>query len=342
MRILAIETSCDETAAALVEDDNYKVKVITNVVASQLKTHQSTGGVVPDVAARLHSEALIGVLKQATKAKRLSYDGVAVTVGPGLIGCLLVGTSAAKTIAAVTGKPFFAINHLAGHIYSAWLGTNGPAPPELPALFVIVSGGHTELVMMRRHLYYQHLGQTRDDAAGEAFDKVARLLGLEYPGGPAISRMAGRGNPEAFTFPVPLEGEDTLDFSFSGLKAAVVHLLAKLPQPLSQHTKADLAASFEATVAKILVRQTVRALSQEPEAKTVCLVGGVAANSRLREELETTVKLNRPHCRFIAADLEYCTDNAAMIGAAAIFKHLFGKPDNWASAPIDPNLKLGA
>lgn len=343
MKILAIETSCDETAAAIVEEKNFRPVVLTSVIASQLAVHAKTGGVVPDLAARLHTEALPRVLQEATKHKRLDYDAVAVTVGPGLIGCLLVGAAAAKTVAAVTGKPFFAINHLEGHIYSAWLPSVRETPaPELPALVVIVSGGHSELVLMERHLYYQHLGSTRDDAAGEAFDKVARLLGLGYPGGPAISELARRGNEQEFGLPVPLEGEETFDFSFSGLKAAVVSLVGKLPKPLAAHTRADLAASFQATVSRIIARNTARAVQSFPEIRSVCLVGGVAANDHLRTNLERTVKQARPACHFIVPPYEYCTDNAAMIGAAALFHHLFGKADNWAGVTVDPNLKLGA
>lgn len=338
MRILAIETSCDETAAAIVEDENFKPVVHSNIVASQLKVHAKTGGVIPDVAARLHSEALPHVLKAATNNGRLDYDAIALTSGPGLIGCLLIGQAAAKTIAMVTNKPFFAINHLEGHIYSAWLAQDSP---ELPALIVVVSGGHTELVLMERHLYYKKLGATRDDAAGEAFDKVARLLGLGYPGGPAIAEIAMRGKPNEFKLPIPLQDEDTLDFSFSGLKAAVYNLVInKLPQPLAAHTKADIAASFQATVGKIIIENTIAALQGYPGVKSVCLVGGVSANRHLRSELEKAVRMIRPQVKFIVPPFEYCTDNAAMIGAAATFHHLFGHPDDWAGVEADPNLSL--
>lgn len=337
MRILAIETSCDETAAAIVEDRNYQPVVLSNVVASQMAVHAETGGVVPNIAARLHTEALPRVLKEVTKNGRLEYDAVAVTTGPGLVGCLLIGMSAAKTIAMARGLPFFSINHLEGHIYSAWLSDK---KPELPALIVIVSGGHTELVLMERHGYYQHLGRTRDDAAGEAFDKVARLLELGYPGGPILSELATHGRADAFELPIGLNENDSLEFSFSGLKGAVSHLVQKLPQPLARHTKADIAASFQKTVSETIKKKMLRAMHSYPGIQTVCLVGGVAANKHLRHTLEQAVHQNHPQVRFIVPPFEYCTDNAAMIGAAAVFRHLFGRPDNWASIEADPNLLL--
>jgi N6-L-threonylcarbamoyladenine synthase len=338
MRILAIETSCDETAAAIVEDKNYWPKVITEVVASQIDAHAESGGVIPNVAARMHVENLPAVLKKATNNQKEAYDAVAVTVGPGLIGSLLVGVAAAKTIALARDIPFFAINHMAGHVYSAWLGDK---LPELPALFVIVSGGHTELVLMERHYRFQLLGATRDDAAGEAFDKVARMLDLPYPGGPAVSKLAEHGKKDAIDFPIGLNERDNLDFSFSGLKAAVFHEIQKHPEPLSEHLRADIAASFEDTVARTISRKTVAALQSNPEVRSVCLVGGVAANKHLRVELEKAVKNARGNVSFHLAPLQYCTDNAAMIGAAAVFKHLFGKPDDWRTVEANPNLELG-
>ena len=225
MRILAIETSCDETAAAIIEERDFMPRIITNVVYSQIETHALTGGVIPEKAARMHAENLPTVLKQATNNKMEKFDAIAATVGPGLIGCLLLGVSAAKTLAYNLDLPFYGINHLEGHIYSAWLENQ---PPELPALFLIVSGGHSDLVLMERHLSYRVLGSTRDDAAGEAFDKVARLLDLPYPGGPSISKLAEKGDPNAYEFPIAMKDENTLDFSFSGLKASVTYLVSKL------------------------------------------------------------------------------------------------------------------
>lgn len=345
MKILAIETSCDETAASVVEaTEDSQLNILTSVVASQLKVHAATGGVIPDIAARLHTEALPHVLAEATKnpstllgaGKTLDYDAVAVTTGPGLIGCLLLGMSAAKTIAMVTGKPFYPINHLEGHIYSAWIDKE----PELPALIVIVSGGHAELILMEKHLSYKLLGSTRDDAAGEAFDKVARLLGLPYPGGPAISHLAKEGNDTAYKLPISLPERDSLEFSFSGLKAAVAGLVSKLDDPLPRHVKADIAASFQKTVADTIVRKTLEALRQNPAVKSVCLVGGVAANERLRVDLEQAVHQFDGKTKFFVPELKYCTDNAAMIGTAAIFHALYGQPGDWASVEADPNLAL--
>ncbi len=332
MKILAIETSCDETAAAIVEAVNFQPLVVTNVVASQMAVHAETGGVIPNVAARLHTENLPDVLQQATKSKRLDYDAVAVTVGPGLVGCLLIGMSAAKTISAVKNIPFFAINHLEGHVYSAWIGQSSGksgGPPELPALVVIVSGGHTELVLMERHLYYQHLGSTRDDAAGEAFDKVARMLGLPYPGGPAISEIAPHGDENSFPFPIGLDENDQLDFSFSGLKGAVFHQISKLPDPIPKHTVADIAASFQRTVSATIKKKMLRALQSYPGIKSVCLVGGVAANHHLRQTLEEAINQNHPNMRFIVPKFEYCTDNAAMIGAAGLRRYRAVGAGSW-------------
>jgi len=336
MRILAIETSCDETAAAVVEEKNGRLLVHTNVVFSQIATHAVTGGVVPNTAARLHSENLPKVLGLATSNRTLTYQAIAVTIGPGLIGSLLIGLSAAKTLAAIEKKPLYGINHLEGHIYSAWLGE---AVPELPTLAVIVSGGHTELVLIKRHLDYQLLGSTRDDAAGEAFDKVARLLELGYPGGPAISKLAKHGNPDAYELPISLPRKDELDFSFSGLKAATSFLLSKLPQPLPEHLRADVAASFESAVAQAIVRKTILALEKYPDVRSVCLVGGVSANQRLRAKLEQAVSGTGKR-DFFVPDPQYCTDNAAMIGAAAIYRYLFSQPDDWRTIEADPNASL--
>ncbi len=338
MRILAIETSCDETAAAIVEaTDDGKLNILTNIVASQLKTHAKTGGVIPDIAARMHTEALTHVLSQATEGKKLDFDAIAVTSGPGLIGCLLIGQSAAKTIAQVTGKPFYPINHLEGHLYSAWLGED---QPELPALIAIISGGHSELVLMKKHLSYELVGATRDDAAGEAFDKIARLLGLPYPGGPAIDHLAKEGNADAYKLPISLPEHGNLEFSFSGLKAAVAGLVSKMPDPLPRHVKADIAASFQKTVADTIVKKSVWALEKNLEVKSVCLVGGVAANEHLRVRLEQAVHIFNPEMKFFVPELNYCTDNAAMIGAAAVFHALYGQPTPWQKLMADPNQSL--
>lgn len=336
MKILAIETSCDETAAAIVEHDGQKLNVLSNVVASQMKTHAASGGVIPDVAARMHTENLPAVLAEATNNGQLTYDAVAVTTGPGLVGCLLIGLAAAKSIVLAKNIPFFAINHLEGHIYSVLLENE----VEFPVLVLIVSGGHTEMILMKKHLNYQLLGATRDDAAGEAFDKVARLLELGYPGGPAISQIAEAGDRDAFSLPIGLEEKANLEFSFSGLKAAVATKVKDWPQPMAQHLKADLAASFEKTVAETISRKTLAALAKYPEIKTVALVGGVAANKYLRTHLEQALNLAHAGLKFIVPGIDYCTDNAAMIGAAACYRHLFGQSDSWYDVQADPNLQL--
>jgi N6-L-threonylcarbamoyladenine synthase len=214
--------------------------------------------------------------------------------------------------------------------------------PELPALIAIISGGHSELVLMESHLQYKHIGATRDDAAGEAFDKVARLLGLPYPGGPAIDHLAREGNADAYKLPISLPEHGNLEFSFSGLKAAVAGLVGKLPNPIPRHIKADVAASFQKTVADTIAKKTVWALEKNPEVKSVCLVGGVAANEHLRVRLEQAVHMFNPEIKFFVPEFKYCTDNAAMIAAAACFHSLYGASTDWRKMIADPNLELGS
>src|SRR3989344_5590104 len=357
MRILAIETSCDETAAAIVEDQDFKPVVLTNIVTSQLKVHAKTGGVIPNVAARMHAEALPAVLAKATKNQKLNYDAVAVTVGPGLIGCLLQGVSAAKSIALVTGKPFFAINHMEGHIYSAWLAPSkveGLPPsefsvinsqfsiPELPALVVIVSGGHTELVLMERHLHYKLLGATRDDAAGEAFDKVARLLDLPYPGGPEIARLAKEAREKDvvpdFKFTRPMLHDKGFDFSFSGLKTAVRTLVEK-HRPLSDAMKLMIAREFENTVADVLVEKTVRAV-EEFGVATVLVGGGVSANDHIRLLLTEAFAEAGNLSALLMPPKELATDNAIMIALAGYFHAQKGEYIDPAHLTAKGNLRL--
>ena len=307
--VLGIETSCDETSAAILADGR---RVLSNVVASQDDVHAPYGGVVPELASRRHIEVIVPVVEKALAdaGVRLGdLDGIAVTYGPGLVGSLLVGCSMAKALAWVHGLPLVGVNHLEGHVYAAFLTED---PPEYPFLALVVSGGHTALYHASAPLTYRLVGQTRDDAAGEAFDKVAKLLGLGFPGGPIIQRTAERGDPRAIEFPQAQMTDGASDFSFSGIKTAV-SLYARRHTPLSDAQVADVAASFQASVVKMLVRKTVRA-ALRIGVKRVVLTGGVAANGPLRAALRAEaeqhgIRLHIPPPRL-------CTDNAAMIAAA--------------------------
>jgi len=321
LRILAIETSCDETGVAIVEDGR---RIRSNVVASQL-VHQDTGGIVPEVAAREHLRTLDVITEKALRdaGRQLSeIDAVAATVGPGLIGCLLVGANYARGLALAAGLPFVGVNHLEGHVYANWLyetedkragapEREAPPEPQLPAVVLVVSGAHSDLVLMEAHRRFRPLGRTIDDAAGEAFDKVARLLHLGFPGGPVIERIAKDGNPDAFPLPRALPA-DRFDFSFSGLKTAVLRLVRDLEKK-GDVPVADVAASFQKAITEMLAEKTARAAA-EHAVETVLLGGGVAANLALREAIARRIghplRVPRPGL---------CTDNGAMIGAAAFF-----------------------
>lgn len=344
--ILAIETSCDETAAAVVTDG---CTIRSNVIASQIDIHRRYGGVFPEVASRQHILSISTVIQEAMTQAAVDWSGVdavAVTHGPGLAGSLLVGVNTAKGMALALERPLIAVNHLEAHIYSNWLATADTLPqPQFPSLCLIVSGGHTELVLVRDHLNYEVMGRTQDDAAGEVFDKVARLLSLGYPGGPAIEQAAQRGKPDAFDLPrARLRG--TLDFSFSGLKTAVLRIVQRYTDrvqtpadaldtqlPLLTLPIADLAASFQNAVVDILVEKTCQAAERYQVAE-ILLAGGVSANSALRREM--TARAQRP---VRMPPLALCTDNAAMIGAAAYYHHRAG---HYADLDLDvlPNLRL--
>jgi N6-L-threonylcarbamoyladenine synthase len=311
MRILSVETSCDETGVAVIEDGR---RIVSNVVASQT-VHERTGGIVPEVAAREHLRQLDPVAQAALARASMTLadvDAVAATVGPGLIGALLVGANYARGLAFAAGKPFVGVNHLEGHVYANWLyeGDAAPAEPELPAVVLVVSGAHSDVVLMEDHRRFRLLGRTIDDAAGEAYDKVARLLGLGFPGGPLIEKAAREGDPKAFTLPRADVGR--YDLSFSGLKTAVLRLVreleAKGPVPV-----ADVAASFQRTINEMLAVRAARAAA-EFDVRMVMLGGGVAANLALREEITRRVSLplRVPPPRL-------CIDNGAMIGAAAFY-----------------------
>jgi N6-L-threonylcarbamoyladenine synthase len=334
-RILGIETSCDETAAAVVERGT---SVLSSVVSSQVDLHARYGGVVPEIASRAHVDLIVPVVAQAFVEAGLSevpidgepqIDAVAATYGPGLVGALLVGVSAAKALALAWEVPFIAVNHLEAHLYATLLED---PDLELPLVVLLVSGGHTLLVLMEGHGKYQVLGSTIDDAAGEAFDKVARYLGLGYPGGPAIDALSAQGDPEAIRFPRPMAGDGTYDFSFSGLKTAVVNHVRKHPEVATP----DVAAAFQEAVVDVLVTKA-QAAARAVGAKGLCLGGGVAANSRLRERfLDACVA---DGIRGFLPSRAMCTDNAAMVASAAWYRWQSDGP-----SPLDtgahPNLGI--
>lgn len=329
--ILAIETSCDETAAAVITGGRH---IKSAVVASQIDLHAQYGGVFPELASRAHAEAISAVVAKALRQAALGYDAldaIAVTQGPGLVGSLLVGINFAKGLALMTGLPLLGINHLEGHIYSLWLTADFPEP-DFPLLALIASGGHSELLLMRAHGRYQRLGGTIDDAAGEAFDKVGRVLGLPFPGGPAIERAARAGDASAYRFPIA-KTAGSYDFSFSGLKTAVMRAVTVQPSARQKRRRgaerraalradisvSDVAAGFQAALTEALAQTTKRA-AQDFEAKAVLLAGGVSANTALRQKLRQALPLPVYY-----PPLFLCTDNAAMIGAAAHWRLLAGQ-----------------
>ena len=322
-RLLGIETSCDETAAAVVEGGRV---ILSNAVASQAELHAKYGGIFPEMASRQHIKTIHTIVEEALRQAHVSLeevDAIAVTRGPGLPGSLVVGVNMAKGLVLASGLPLIGVNHLEGHLYSAWLhraGEQPPPEPEFPLVALIVSGGHTELVLMQGHLQYERLGGTLDDAAGEAFDKVARLLNLGYPGGPAIQRAAQIGDPMAFRFPRAwLEG--SWNFSFSGLKTAVLREVRKLEKHNQSLPVADMAASFQEAVVDVLVTKTLRAAEQF-QARGILIAGGVSANLALRQAIQeqAQVPVHIP-------PLYLCTDNAAMIAAAGHFRFVNGQRD---------------
>lgn len=340
--ILAIETSCDETSAAVVVKHGNIARILSNIVASQIKLHAKTGGVVPEVAAREHIKPIVPVVERAlrdARAKLQDVDAVAVTYGPGLHTALSVGLETAKALSFTLGIPLIPVNHLHGHLASTW---NNRAP-KLPALCLIVSGGHTELVLIDRQRHIKLLGATRDDAAGEAFDKVAQLLQLGYPGGPAISKLAERGNPRAFDLPRPMLEHKNFDFSFAGLKTAIRYLVEhhypKSYQLKATSSRADFCASFQAAVVDVLVAKTIRA-AQQFKPREILLAGGVAANAQLRNRLATATKKLTWKPTYRQPPLALCTDNAGMIGLAAAYLTPAPKHSAWKTVDIQPTLSI--
>ena len=353
MKILGIETSCDETAAALVADGN---RLLSNTVLSSMDLHAAYGGVVPEIAARSHIEAINPVIRQALDEAGCDWpdiDGIAVTYGAGLGGSLLIGVLTARTLAIVKNKPLYAINHVEGHVYANFL-TETSLPtytlpdeqPQFPLLALIVSGGHSQLVLFRGHFDYTLLGQTQDDAIGEAFDKVAKILGLSYPGGPSVGKKALEGNTQAFALPkARMSGK--YDFSFSGLKTAVLRLAqaqigedysfpsTKLPERLTEAQKADIAAGFQRVAIETVVDKTLLAY-EEFQPESVVIAGGVAASPELRRQLS-----GRLPCPIAYTDPKLCTDNGAMIAALGCFRAMHGQPTaDPYSLDIAPNLSM--
>ncbi len=331
---LAIETSCDETAAAVLENGR---TVLSNVVYSQIDIHENYGGVVPEIASRNHVKKISPIIDQALVEAGKTFDDldmVAVTYGPGLVGALLVGVSAAKSIAYTTGKPLVPVNHIEGHICANFI-----QHPDLEPPFVclVVSGGHTHLVHVKDYGDYDILGKTRDDAAGEAYDKVARTLGLGYPGGPKIDRLAKTGKADAITFPRVRLEKGSLDFSFSGIKSAVLNYINQQKMKQVEVVPADVAASFQAAVVDVLAEKTLLAVKQTQTDKIV-VAGGVAANSALRERLQQ--EADKKGLSYYSPSLALCTDNAAMIGCAGYYEYLKGIRGGLDLNAV-PSLKLG-
>ena len=317
--ILAIESSCDETSIAIVKNG---VEVITNIVSSQINVHELFGGVVPEIASRMHIENITIVLDQALKTSGMSMDdidAIAVTYGPGLIGSLLVGLQAAKTLSFIYNKPLVPVHHIAGHIYANNIGK----AMNFPLISLVVSGGHTELVLMKENYSFEYIGGTLDDAVGECYDKVARVIGLAYPGGPKLDALAHTGI-DSYNLPLPLD-DDSYNFSFSGLKSSVINLKHNEEQRGNKINTANLAASFQNRVIKILTKKTMKALKKY-NVDNLIIAGGVSANKGLRDEFkklcdENNINLSIP-------DLKYCTDNAAMIGAAGYYAYKLSRIAN--------------
>lgn len=342
MKILGLETSCDETAAAVVEDGRH---TLSNVIASQIDIHREYGGVVPEVAARSHIEVVLPVIHEALEKANAGWDdidGIAVTAGPGLLGSLLIGTLTARTLALAHNKPLYAVNHVVAHTFANFLIE---PQPQFPLLSLSASGKHSDIFLFESPLKYHLLGQTRDDAAGEAFDKVARMLGLPYPGGPKIGQMAPLGDEQAFQLPKAAI-RDSYDFSFSGLKTAVLRTLqtavggnfrtpsTELPKLLTEQQKHDMAASFQRTVCETLTGQLLRAY-HEFKPRSVVIAGGVAANTRLREEVSRQIPYDMHY-----APMQFCTDNGAMIAAMGYHLAKAGRTTDPLTLPADPSLAI--
>lgn len=333
MLILGIESSCDETAAAVVKDGRI---VLSNIINTQIELHKKFGGVVPEVASRRHIETIDAVIDEALCEAGVSFadiDAIAVTYGPGLVGALLVGVSAAKALAFALSKPLIAVHHIKGHIMANFVAHKELKPPFV---CLVASGGHSHIVSVEDYTHLEIMGRTRDDAAGEAFDKIARVLGLGYPGGPLIDKLAREGNPEAVQFPRVRMDKDSLDFSFSGVKTAVINYLHKLEQNGGEYNKADIAASFQNAVTDVLCEHTIEAAVKKNR-KLIALAGGVASNSALREKMKRMA--GKEGIEVVYPDPVLCTDNAVMIACAGYYEYQDG---NFADMTLNavPSLQL--
>lgn len=332
--ILAIESSCDETAAAVVKNGR---EVLSNVISSQIELHKLYGGVVPEIASRKHIEKINQVIEEALEEANVTLDDVdaiGVTYGPGLVGALLVGVAEAKAIAYAKRKPLIGVHHIEGHISANFIENKELEPPFI---CLVVSGGHTHLVCVKDYGEYEIIGRTRDDAAGEAFDKVARAIGLGYPGGPKIDKLSKDGNPDAITFPKAHINDAPYDFSFSGVKSAVLNYINGCQMKGETFNQADVAASFQKAVTEVLVANAMRAVD-EYDMKKLAIAGGVASNSTLRQAMKDACE--KKEIEFYYPSPIFCTDNAAMIGVAAYYEYLKGTRHGWDLNAV-PNLKLG-
>ena len=353
MIILSIETSCDETAVAIVEFRKNKVKVLSNIVSSQIKMHSQYGGVVPSLASRMHLKNMVPVFKKALKKANINQkkiDYISITNGPGLIPALMIGVNTAKSFSYIFQKPLIGIHHIEGHIYANWLKKSTDKnsklwKPEFPMICLTVSGGHTQIILMKKDLNYKVLGETLDDAAGEAFDKVAKLLELGYPGGPIIEKMAKKGDEKKIKFPRPMINSRDYNFSFSGLKTAVLYEVQnqkkeKMSFSEGVQYKQDVAASFQKAAFEVLISKTIKA-AQKYKAKNIVLGGGVSANKKLQKMLNRSIKTNLVDCGFSFPESKLTTDNALMIAIAA-YKHIKNNKGikDWKSIKANSNLKL--
>jgi len=375
MKILAIETSCDETSSAVLQIEHGQFNLLSNIVSSQVKIHAKFGGVVPEVAARMQMEMILPVIDESLTAANLklkNIDYLAVTYGPGLITSLTVGVETAKALAFALKKPLIAVNHLAGHLLANFLPDKKISDIRFPVIGLIVSGGHTLLVLMKNKSSYKIIGETLDDAVGEAFDKIAKILNLGYPGGPVVSKLANKGNPNAFNFPRPMINSNDFNFSFSGLKTAVLYTVRSSPSPYegegggevyNQNNKplsfsplrkargaetqkyiSNICASFQTACVDVLVAKTLRTL-QIHQPKSFLLGGGVAANPALRQKLQETIDQKFPKIKIFIPELRFTGDNAAMVAAAAYFqikpkKQLAKLKNSYKNLKANPNLSL--